>query len=65
MTKKAMNIQEMLRAAYLAGFGASCEGYNAEWPFGDHNENPENDPHWCMKRDLALSEMLGKENGIS
>lgn len=56
-----MDIQELLRAAYLAGFDASSEGYNAEWPFGDNRENPADDPHWCTKRDLALSDVLGKE----
>ena len=56
-----MDIQEMLRAAYLAGFSASSEGYNAEWPFEDNGENPADDPHWCTTRDLALSDMMEKE----
>jgi hypothetical protein len=44
-----------LEAAYLAGFQASGEGYNGEYPFGDHNRNPEHDPVWCKDRDNKIT----------
>lgn len=47
-----------LDAAYLAGFNASGEGYNGEYPFGDKNQNPEHDSVWCKDRDNALEEAL-------
>lgn len=47
-----------LEAAYLAGFSASGEGYNGEYPFGDKNQNPEHDSVWCKDRDNALQEAL-------
>jgi len=43
-----------LNAAYLAGFSASGEGYNGEYPFGDRNQNPEHNPAWCKYRDNQL-----------
>ena len=39
MSKEAL--KHALEAAYLAGWSASGEGYNAEYPFGDHAKNPE------------------------
>ena len=44
-----------LEAAYLAGFQASGEGYNGEYPFGDRNRNPEHDPVWCKDRDNKIT----------
>ncbi len=46
-----------LQAAYLAGFKASGEGWNGEYPF--EGEDPEKDAHWVEKRDRALKEVLG------
>jgi hypothetical protein len=44
-----------LEAAYLAGFNASGEGYNGEYPFQDHNAHPEQDTGWVRGRDNKLS----------
>lgn len=44
-----------IHMAYLAGFAASAEGYNAEWPFQDCAQDPEKDPDWIAARDRALS----------
>jgi hypothetical protein len=46
---------EALKAAYLAGFNASGEGYNGEYPFGDHVQDPEEDAVWCKDRDNELA----------
>lgn len=45
----------LMRAAYLAGFQTSSEGYNAEYPF--EGENIEDDKRWCEGRDLALASL--------
>ena len=45
---------EAMKQAYLAGFMASGEGYNGEYPFQDKGRNPEDDPAWCRDRDNAL-----------
>jgi hypothetical protein len=44
-----------LQKAYLAGFNASGEGYNGEYPFGDKNQDPEYDTVWCKDRDNKLA----------
>jgi len=44
-----------LEAAYLAGFNASGEGYNGEYPFQDHNAHPEQYAGWVRGRDNKLS----------
>ena len=59
MSKEAMKLA--LEAAYLAGFNASGEGYNAEYPFGDHARNPEEDAVWIKDRDNALQEALAEQ----
>lgn len=59
MSTEAMKLA--LEAAYLAGFNASGEGYNGEYPFGDKNQNPEHDSVWCKDRDNALEEALAKQ----
>ena len=46
---------EALKAAYLAGFNASGEGYNGEYPFGDHVQDPEEDAAWRKNRDNELT----------
>ena len=33
-------------AGFLAGFNASCEGYNGEYPFDDKRRNPAEDAGW-------------------
>jgi hypothetical protein len=47
-------MRQALEAAYLAGFNASGEGYNGEFPFQDRSCSPEDDPQWCQKRGDAL-----------
>jgi len=59
MSKEAMKLA--LEAAYLAGFNASGEGYNGEFPFGGKNQNPEHDSMWCKDRDNDLEEALAKQ----
>ncbi len=44
-----------LEAAYLAGFNASGEGYNGEYPFRDHGAHPEQDAGWIKNRDKELT----------
>tara|TARA_R110000772_G_scaffold27035_4_gene69205 strand:+ start:411 stop:662 length:252 start_codon:yes stop_codon:yes gene_type:complete len=43
-----------LEAAYLAGFNASHEGYNGEYPFQDNDTSPTTDAGWVKRRDAAL-----------
>ena len=59
MSKEAMKLA--LEAAYLAGFSASGEGYNSEYPFGNHARNPEEDAAWIKDRDNALREALAEK----
>jgi hypothetical protein len=44
-----------LEAAYLAGFNASGEGYNGEYPFEHKGKNCTDDPIWCKDRDNELT----------
>lgn len=53
-TTKDEALDLALKAAYLAGFNASGEGYNGEYPFGDNNQNPEHYPAWCKDRENEL-----------
>ena len=59
MSKKDEALKQALEAAYLAGFKASGEGYNGEYPF-DAN-NPENDAVWLKDRDNAIQEALAEQ----
>ena len=52
-----------LRAAYLAGFKVSGEGCNGEYPYGDKNQNPEADAHWCKERDDDLLAITPQSTG--
>lgn len=65
MSKEAISTERALKlaleAAYLAGWNASGEGYNAEYPFGDHARNPEEDAVWVKDRDNALQEALAQD----
>ena len=58
MSKEHEALKLALNAAYLAGFNASGEGYNGEYPFGDKNQNPEADAVWVRDRDNAIEEAL-------
>ncbi len=48
-----MTEDEALKAAYLAGFNASGEGYNGEYPF--HGAHPEQDAGWIKNRDNEIT----------
>jgi hypothetical protein len=48
-----MTDDEALKAAYLAGFNASGEGYNGEYPF--HGAHPEQDAGWIKNRDNEIT----------
>ena len=54
--------QETLKAVYLAGFMASGEGWNGEYPFEDFDRNPEDEPNWCERRDIDLKEFASLQS---
>ena len=58
MTKEALKLA--LEAAYLAGFNASGEGYNSEYPFDDDDDKPEDDAAWVKRRDDTNKEALAQ-----
>ena len=51
---------ELLRAAYLAGFNRTGEGWNAEWPFGHEKRNPEDDANWRERRDEDIMALIAR-----
>ena len=59
MSKEAMKLA--LEAAYLAGFGASGEGYNGEYPFCADLAPPEQDAVWVKDRDNYVSKALAEQ----
>lgn len=61
MSKEAL--KQALGAAYLAGFNASGQGWNAEHPFQDYNEHPEKDAGWVQKRDKFVEQALSAQQG--
>jgi hypothetical protein len=52
-------VRQWLEAAYLAGFGATGEGYNAEYPF--EGKDPEQDDNWLAHRDKYVRQALANE----
>ncbi len=48
-------LDEAVKAAYLAGFNASAEGWNGEYPFQDNNASPSTDADWLKQRDADLA----------
>ena len=52
-------VRQWLEAAYLAGFGATGEGYNAEYPF--EGKDPEQDDNWLAHRDEYVRQALANE----
>lgn len=54
MTKPTKQ-RALLERVYLAGFLASSEGYNGEYPFSDNNETPTGDTSWVSDRDNYLN----------
>jgi hypothetical protein len=50
-------VEAKLNAAYLAGFNASGEGWNGEWPFQDKGRDPTEDEHWCECRATTIRKL--------
>ena len=57
------NVKQLLEKAYLAGFNATGDGHNAEYPYDHLNLNPEEDTEWLERRDEKLKELLEEANG--
>jgi hypothetical protein len=56
------HIQAERERAYLAGFKASGEGWNGEWPF--EGVDPSTDEDWRSSRDEALRALdIGGQDG--
>jgi hypothetical protein len=51
-------VLKLVREAYKIGFAASGEGYNGEFPFGDKQQNMEEDKNWVEGREMDLEEMF-------
>ncbi len=51
-------MKQALEAAYLAGFNASGEGYNGEYPFGDKMQDPAENRVWKKDRDNYVSQAI-------
>jgi len=60
--KLAYLVRQKIEAAYLAGFQATGEGYNAEYPF--EGRNPEDDAAWVRDRDNALCQLLERTEPV-
>lgn len=56
-------LKQALWAAYLAGFNASGQGWNAEYPFQDNDTNPEQNAGWVQKRDKFVEQALSAQQG--
>ena len=56
-------IHILMKNAYLYGFNASREGYNAEYPFSDNNWKPECQSDWIEKRDNVITQILKTGSG--
>ena len=59
-SKARKELRTLLRQAYLAGFNATGEGYNAEYPFDQKDLDPEDDTDWCKDRDNTIKSIMGK-----
>ena len=51
-------LKKLLKEAYARGFAASGEGYNQEYPFDQHGNEPQSDVAWRKNRDKALKTLL-------
>lgn len=49
-------LEDAFKAGYLAGFQATGEGYNGEWPFGDKCIDPTTDENWVNNRDAEYNQ---------
>ncbi|UXY14783.1 hypothetical protein N8I74_15880 [Chitiniphilus purpureus] len=48
------------RAAYLAGFDRSCEGYNSEYPYEHKGAAPEKDEVWAAGCEQSAAEIVSE-----
>ena len=55
-----MFTEKELQAAYLAGFNASAEGYNGEYPYADNSAWPEADSAWVAQRDRNIKKIVSE-----
>lgn len=53
--------EEHLRRAFLAGFKASAEGNNGEYPYADNGTCPSDNHKWRVVRNAAVKELLAWE----
>lgn len=58
--KSSTDLKALLRQAYLAGFNATGDGYNAEYPYEQKGRDPEDDTDWCEDRDNAIKTIMGE-----
>lgn len=54
---------DLLREAYRLGFSASGEGYNAEYPFQDYGDAPEENEEWIGEREEKLIPLIHADAG--
>jgi hypothetical protein len=52
--------REAWKRGYLAGFMASGEGWNGEYPFQDASRNAEQDEYWIECRDATLAALAAE-----
>ena len=51
-------------AGYLAGFNASGEGWNGEYPFSDKGKSPDANDHWLDERDADRALRRNPKEGV-
>jgi hypothetical protein len=56
------DLVRLLHAAYLAGFKASGEGWNGEYPFGQNGTDMEADEYYKQRRDKAIEALIAQED---
>ena len=65
MTTQTEALKMALESAYLAGFNASGEGYNGEYPFDEVVHTPVENRVWKKDRDNYIKEALAQQEGQS
>lgn len=58
---KRRTLEDAFKAGFLAGFDASGEGWNGEYPFSDKCLDPQDDKSFNLARDLAYTEFKSGE----
>lgn len=58
MNKQTEAFKLAIEAAYLSGFNASGEGWNAQYPFDDKKESIKANASWIKSRDKYVSVVL-------